>query len=92
MILVSRMTSQDHVIKGSCDFKGRILFYPVISQKKWLKMMFLSRQEPIKVGHHPVKFDCHYGSEDIMILICDVVLQKQAVNRLYGFIGKSPLR
>ena len=37
MILVSPMTSQDHVIKGSCDFKGRILFYPVISQNKVIK-------------------------------------------------------
>ena len=43
--------------------------------------MGLFRLEPIKVSYHPAKFDGHRhcGSEDIMILVCPMILQDHEI-------------
>ena len=43
--------------------------------------MLLYAQGPMKIGYYPAKFGGHRhcGSEDVMILVCHVVLEDHAI-------------
>ena len=46
------------------------------------------------VSSHSVKSggDRHYGSEDIIVFVCNVILQEHLSKGLYDFMGRSHLR
>ena len=51
-------------------------------------------QELIKVNYHLAKFGDHRhcGSEDIMILVCHMILQDHVIKGSRDFKGMSPSR
>ena len=57
------------------------------------KVMQLYGQKPLKVSHHPTKFgdQRHCGSRDIMVLMCDVILQNRMIEGSCDFMGGIPL-
>ena len=48
-----------------------------LARPHYLRVIWLSGQESIKVSYHPVKFDSHRhcGSGNIMVLVCHNILQ-----------------
>ena len=44
------------------------------------------------MSHHPAKFDVHRhcGSEDIMALVCHMILQNHVTKGSCDFMDKSP--
>ena len=49
---------------------------------------------PVKVHYHLAKFFGHrpFGSRDIMVSICHVILQDHVIKTLHNFMVTSPLR
>ena len=54
--------------------------------------MWLYEEEPIKVSYHSAKFGgCRScGSEDLMILVCHVILKGHMIKGSCGFMGRGP--
>ena len=50
--------------------------------------------QPIKVSYLSAKCRGHRpsGSEDIMVVVCYVILQNHAIKQSYKFMGRSPSR
>ena len=46
------------------------------------------------MSNHPSKFGGHghYGSGDVIVLVCHVILQDHSIKRSCDFKGKSPSR
>ena len=48
--------------------------------------------KPIKASYQPAKFGGHrqYGNEDIMVLVCHVILQDYMMKESCDSMGRSP--
>ena len=46
----------------------------------------------LMTSHRPTKFGGHrhYGSRDIMVFVCPVILEDQVANGSFDFMGESP--
>ena len=58
------------------------------------RVIWLYRQQSIKVNYHPAAFGGHRycGSGYMMILVCHVILQDHVIKRSCDFMDRSPSR
>ena len=81
MVLIYYVISEDHVIKGPCDFMGNSPSRSFIILPLWPFMWFYV-WNPLIVNYHPTKFgdNRHCGSENVNIPANAVILLQMRDN------------